>query len=49
MEATVTLQPGEGGMGYAASRALRFNPQFCLLAVGGEELVSVDWYALWLY
>lgn len=36
--ATVLRPSGQGS--HAASRAVRFNPRFSMLAVGGEELVS---------
>lgn len=38
LEARITLSASEGI--YAPSRAVRFNPRYCMLGVGGEELVS---------
>lgn len=40
-----TLEPsvklgGKDGAGNQPSRAVRFNPKFCMLASGGEDLVS---------
>lgn len=40
-----TLSPsvrlnGKGGTGHQPSRAVRFNPRLCMLASGGEDLVS---------
>lgn len=40
LEAAVVCRPSEGGGGHAPSRAVRFNPRYGMLAVGGEELVS---------
>lgn len=39
LQPTALLRPGGDGL-HAVSRAVRFNPRYGLLAVGGEELVS---------
>jgi COMPASS component SWD2 len=43
-EPAPTLHPASvlrpSGEGHAVSRAVRFNPRYAMLAVGGEELVS---------
>lgn len=41
----LTLEPsvrlsGKGGPGHQPSRAVKFNPRLCMLASGGEDLVS---------
>lgn len=39
MQPTIRLQ-NKGGAGAGATRAVRFNPKLCMMATGGDDLVS---------
>lgn len=47
LEPAVKLQEGAGAP-FRPSRAVKFNPRYCMLAMGGEDLVSLSDGLLWL-
>lgn len=48
LQPAVVLRPGEGDGQHAASRTVKFNPRYNMMAVGGEELVCACDRALYV-